>query len=423
MGMKSKRPNRGLRLRNAILASFFDPADKVAQSLEPYSERDWRKALTWLDMSGLALYLLDRLATLGVEARLPLSILDRLEVNLAENRKRTDALFHEAVVICQALTKENISFALLKGFTLPPEVLPDPVLRCQADIDILIRESDAIAARNIVLGFGYLHDSIKGAEWAFTSGTDKPMRMKSLYKVRPQKMVELHLLPAGWDGALPGAKDRLARAQMRSFHGIELPVLLPADIFVQQAVHVFRHLCSENTRAAWLLEYWRHVEARRGDSAFWRETRSIAEKEPMAEVAIGAVTLMSAQLFGQSAPQALTCWSVDRLSPTVRLWIELYGRRILVADPSGNKFYLFLKRQIHAGAGAPQALWYRSLLPFHWWPERITHGKSGEHLDARLVRYRIEAGFVLARLRFHIRTCIPFVLESRRWKRMTDSGE
>jgi len=291
------------------------------------------------------------------------------------------------------------------------------------DIDILVRESDAAAARNVVLGLGYIHDSIKGSEWVFTTGTDKAMSIESLYKVRPQKMVELHLLPDGVNGKLPTLEDRLTRAQLRSFYGIELPVLSSGDIFVQQAIHIFKHLCSEHTRAVWILEFWRHVEARRRDSVFWQNARAIAEREPEAELAVGVVTLMSTQLFGQSAPEELSSWSVDSLSRAVRLWVELYGRRILLADPPGNKFYHFLRQQIHAGAGAPLARWYRSLLPFHWWPNRITHGQADERLGARLTRYRIEASFVLTRLRFHLRTSIPFVLESHRWKRLAGTGD
>jgi hypothetical protein len=421
--MKLTSQNRSVRLKNAVLVSFFEPANKIVQSLEAFSESDWRKALLWLDISGLALYFHDRLTALGLQECLPHVILERLQLNLAQNRERTRALFDEAVVISHALKKESVSFALLKGFTLPSEVVPDTVLRCQMDIDILVRESDAIVARNILLGFGYIQDSIKGLEWAFVTGTDKAMSMKSLYKTRPQRMVELHLLPAGGEGASPTAEDRLARAQLRSFPGIELPVLSPADLFVQQAIHVFKHLCSEHTRAVWLVEYWRHVEARHGNPAFWREVKSIAEREPAAEVAIGAVTQMSTQLFSQPAPEELSWWTADRLSPAVRLWIELYGRRILLADPPGSKFYLFLRRQIHAGAGTPRARWYRSLLPFHWWPGRITHGRAEENLGARITRYRIEANFVLRRLRFHMRTSIPYVLESRRWRRMAEMGD
>ncbi len=420
--MKFSGEDRGSRLKDAIIASFAGEAHEVARSLEAFSERDWRQALSWLDISGLALYLLDRLMALGVEASLPPPILDRLRLNLKQNRERTYALFREAVEICRALKDEDVSFALLKGFTLPLEAAPDPVLRCQMDIDILVRASDAFMAREVLLGFGYLQDSVKGSEWAFTAGTDKAMSMKNLYTVRPQKLVELHLLPVANEGISPARKDRLARAQLRNFDGIDLPVLSSADIFVQQAIHIFKHLCSEHTRAVFLLEYWRHMESRRGDSGFWKEVRSIAGSEPEAKVAIGAVTLMSAQLFGQPAPEELSKWSVDRLSPSVRLWIELYGRRILFDDPPGNKLYLFLRQQIQAQARVQQAHWRRSLLPFHWWPCRITHGRAGEDLGTRLTRYRTEACFVLGRLRFHLRTSIPFMLESRRWKRITDAG-
>jgi len=41
------------------------------------------------------------------------------------------------------------------------------------DIDILIRNSDAIAARDILVDFGYALDSIKGQEWSFTAGLGK----------------------------------------------------------------------------------------------------------------------------------------------------------------------------------------------------------------------------------------------------------
>ena len=418
--MRLTGPNRGSRLRRAILSSFFDPGGKTALGLEGFSESEWRRALYWLDISGLALYLLDRLTESGLQECLPAAILDRLRLNREQNRERTDALFSEALAISQALMKEKVSFALLKGFTLPPEIVSDPSLRCQMDIDILVRGSDAIAARRVVLGFGYRPDAMKESEWAFTVGTDQPMSIDSLYKVRPQKLVELHVLAAP-DDSSPAFEDRLTRAQLRKILGAELPALSPTDIFVQQAIHIFKHLCSENTRAVWLLEYWRHVEARRGDLQFWRETRSIAETEREAEVAIGAVTQLSAELFGQPVPQELSSWSMDLVPRSVRLWIELYGQRILLADPPGNKFYLLLRRQFATGAQAQRTRWYRGLLPFHWWPTRITEGYVGERLSARLTRYRIEASHLVMRLRFHMRTSIPFMLESRRWKRIADA--
>ena len=412
--MSMRGPSRKLRLKNAVLASFYESAAEVAERLEEFSESDWRRALNWLDLSGLALYLLDRLTFLGLHGCLPTPILERLQRNLADNRERTAALFHEAVGIGRALKRNNISFALLKGVTLSPESVPEMALRCQMDIDILIRESDALAAGDIVMSFGYRLDCIKGLEWTFTAGTEKTMGIADIYKVRPQRMVELHLLPAA-DPTF-ARDDRLARARNRRFQHFELPALSPSDLFVQQALHIFKHLCSENTRALWLLEFWRHVLARRTNLAFWRRVESIAGAEPGADLAVGAVTLLTTLLFGPFAPEELSRWSMDRLSPEVRLWIETFGRRILLADFPGNKFYLLLRQQLNAGPSPPRVLGWRVLLPLHWWPTRITHGKAGERLYARLIRYRVETRYIWSRLRFHMETGLPYAIESWRWR-------
>jgi hypothetical protein len=160
------------------------------------------------------------------------------------------------------------------------------------------------------------------------------------------------------------------------------------------------------------------VQARRGDSAFWKDVEAIAGDEPRADVAIGAVTLLATLLFGDFAPAELTEWSVDSMPHTARLWIETYGRRVLLADYPASKFYMLLRQHLHAGSRLQKASRWRFLLPFHWWPVRITHGPDGERLPARLLRYRFEAGFALRRLQFHLRTSIPFAIESRRWRRI-----
>jgi hypothetical protein len=391
--------------------------------LAQVTERDWRRTLRWLDLSGLALYLLDRLTALGVQNCLPAPILERLQQNLADNRDRSSALFSETIAISSAFRRANISFALLKGATLSPDSVPDLSLRCQMDIDILIRSSDAIAARDILLGFGYILDSIKGQEWSFTAGVERSMKMDTLYKVRPQRMVELHLLPAPDQQGATVDGDRLARARSRLLQGSELPALSPPDLFVQQALHILNHLCSEHTRAQWLLEYWRHVLSRRNDAPFWKDVQSIARNEPRADVAIGAVTLLATLLFGDFAPRELTQWSLARLPSTTRLWIETYGRRVLLADYQASKLYMLLRQQLHTNGHEQLPPRWRFLLPFHWWPVRITHGRPGERLPGRLLRYRFEAGYALTRLRFHLWTTIPYAIELRRWRKiLADTG-
>jgi len=406
-----------MRLKEAVLACFREPASTVAERLREFTEEDWRKNLYWLDVSGLALYCFDRLALLGVEHCLPVSIQDRLKRNLADNRERTAALLHETVAITAALEQASIQAAILKGVTLFPDSVPDLALRSQVDIDFLIRGWDALKAKDVILGLGYQLDAIKGLEWSFTAGTDQAMGIESIYKVRPQRMVELHLLALSENVATPVVDDLLTRAVARRSLGMVLPGLSPADILVQQARHIFKHLCSEQTRAHWVLEYWRHVQTRRGDLYFWRDVESIAKNEPDGPMAVGAVTLLATLLFGRFAPQQLTQWSLAPLSPAVRLWIETYGRRVLLSDFPTSKFYLFLRRELHLEGEMQSRSPWRFLLPFHLWSARVTRGKAGEGLRARLTRYRVELKHAFFRVRFHLRTSLPYEVESRRWQR------
>ena len=181
---------------------------------------------------------------------------------------------------------------------------------------------------------------------------------------------------------------------------------------------MFRHLCSEHTRAQWLLEYWRYIRIRRDDSEFWTAVESLAANEPQAAVAIGVATLLATLLFGQCAPPELTRFSMDRLPIGIRLWVETYGRRVLTSDLPASKFYMILRKQLPARGGLQRSSNWRFLLPFHWWPTRITRGRAGERISTRLSRYASEVRHALMRLRFHVWTSIPFAMESLRWRKL-----
>ena len=419
--MELSARTRRLRLKNAIIASFNSPASSVAAQLAEFSIHDWRGILVWLDFSGLALYLLDRLTYLRLQSCLPMPIRERLRRNLIDNRERALALFSEAVAISNELHRESIPYALLKGVTLCPEPVSDISLRCQTDIDILLSESDAIAARDIVVIFGYRLNTIKGREWSFTASANIPMKITDLYRIRPQRQVELHLLSLAGPGCAAHQENLLARARPRLIQGTELPALSPPDMFVQQALHIFKHLCSEHTRAQWILEFCRFIEKRRDDREFWRDVEMTAGSEPQATIAIAAATHLACSVFGQSAPEALTSWSSASLPLSVRLWIETYGRRVLMAQFPASKFYLFLRNQLEMDNSAHQAAGWRHVLPRHWWPARVTSGDKDERLKDRISRYILEAGVAWRRLRFHVRTGIPFLIECWRWQRINSS--
>jgi hypothetical protein len=203
--------------------------------------------------------------------------------------------------------------------------------------------------------------------------------------------------------------DRLTRA---AGHAEKVASLAPADIFVLQAQHLFKHMCGEHTRASWVLEYWRHVCARKVDANFWREVEQVAMCEDAA-IAIGAATLLTTLIFGPFAPSELTRWSLDRLPPAICLWIHLYGKRVLLSDSPGSKLYLLLRKQLNPHAKHEHR---RLIFPIHL-PQRITRSQACEGLQGRTRRFRVQMMFSARRLRFHLAEGLRLAIESPRWER------
>jgi hypothetical protein len=181
-------------------------------------------------------------------------------------------------------------------------------------------------------------------------------------------------------------------------------------------LHLFKHLCSEHTRAFWVLEFWRHASARRDDDDFWREVELIAATEPKGNLAIGVATMLATLMFGRFAPQQLTSWSMDRLSPAVCLWLQLYGDRVLLSDSPRSKLYLLLEPLLAPDAQANRKLQRRLIFPIHR-PQRVTRADAGESALSTLLRNWAQAKFTLSRLSFHITEGIRYAVESMRWQR------
>jgi putative nucleotidyltransferase-like protein len=418
---ENKASARATRLKEAVLASFRSTSAEVEARFVVFGANDWQKILYWLDISGLALYLLDRLTELGLERCLPEPILRRLQQNLAENRERTAALFQEAAAISSAMRHQRIAFALLKGITLTPDSVPDCSLRWQIDLDFLVAASDATAARHVLLTFGYGLHAVCGNTMEFTAGESGAPDIRKIYRVHSQRSLELHILSTtrGKDGR---RGDRLARTELRKFNGSVIPTLSPADILVQQSLHLFKHLCGEHTRASWVHEFWRNVQARREDAGFWYEVERIAAIEPQGEIALAAAVLLSTLTFGGTVPHRLARWTADRLPRKVRLWIETFGMRVLLADSPGNKLYLILRQELREGTTNRPTI-RRLVFPAHL-PPPITRGIDGERLMSRLTRYRTEAWYLFSRMHFHVIEGFRYAIEFSRWqRRVTETSQ
>jgi hypothetical protein len=398
--------------REAVLSIFRDPVPEYCSRLEALSEREWRRLVRWLDFSGLALYFLDRVVELEIVHWLPASVSERLICNLADNAKRTRCMFTESAAIQQEFQKVNLSYAALKGLSLWPCAVPRPELRSQFDLDFLVAERSAPEAQWILEHRDYRLYAVSGRSLEFKLNERPGLSIKDLYKPMPSHAVELHLEP---DTA--GRSCLLDRVEFRELYGIRMPVLAPVDLFLGQALHVYKHLCSEFSRASHLLEFRRHVLARFDDHAFWSSLRTAAEGNDRAVLGIGVVTLLITCTMGEFAPGALTGWTLSRLPAPVRLWVEIYGSRPALGSYPGTKLYLLLQRETQPAGIPARRPPAKALLPSRL-PPPIIRAFPNEAFSVRIARYRMQLQFVLLRLRFHLVEGLRYAWESYRWKQL-----
>ena len=414
----ASQPLRGeWSVREAALLIFCEPFPPQCYRLQNLSGKEWRTLLRWLDISGLALYFLDRILELKLADWLPPSVWARLQKNLADNTERTRGMITESIAIQQEFQKAHLSYAKLKGLSLWPSSVPRPELRSQFDLDFLVAEESAPKARRILEQRGYRLYFESGRSWEFKLNEKPGTSLKDLYKALPSHAVELHI-----ESTVSGRSSSLERAERRNLQGCIMPVLSPVDLFLGQGLHAYKHVCSEFSRAAHLLEFRRHVLVRRDDHAFWKELRSITEGNPRASLGLGVVTLLITHVMGDFAPEALTDWTVECLPRSARLWVERYGRRAVFGSNPGTKLYLLLQKELEAAGVPAKRSLQQILLPVRL-PPPVIRAFPNETLAVRLGRYRMQLHFILRRLRFHIVEGLRYAWESHRWQRQIDRFE
>jgi hypothetical protein len=402
--------SREQRIRQAVLLIFLDPVPTECLRLFRLSSKEWRRLLYWLDVSGLALYLFDRLVELGLTDKLPRAVVDRLQQNTSDNTKRTHGMVEESVAIQREFQCAGLLYSVLKGLSLCPYAVPRLELRHQFDLDFLVSGKDISEASQILLRRGYRLYAVSGKSWEFKLNEVPHGSLKDMYKRSPEHAVELHVEPEVSSGS-----SRLSRAKHRELSGILMPVLSPVDLFLGHGLHAFKDICSAFSRASHLLEFYRHVVVRRDDVMFWMELRCSAEGDRRACLGIGVVTYLLTSIMGNFAPKGLTDWTVQALPPSVRLWVDMYGRRTVFGKPPGTKVYLLLKKEFE-DTGAPGKDSIRQILLPLRLPPSVVRASSNETLSTRIARYHLQCRVIVSRLGFHLIEGVRYAWEFYRWQ-------
>ena len=406
----------------AVVAVFHTPADMLHARLSRLTEAQWIRSYYWLDASGIALYLLDRIVSHELEDAVPPAVLERLRQNLSDNRRRTDSMRVEYADLNREFEQKGIDFCNLKGFTLALHSCPDPVLRCQLDFDFMVDGKDLETCREILTQRGYRLRGSTSTVWEFKTETDELADIADHYKPRSQRCVEIHFACDPQAPDLPARDERLDRIGLVRIGDVTIPALSAVDQFIAQATHLFGHLCGPNTRLAWLLEFTCHLKARYEDREFWSDVVERVATNGSDSIAVGAVCLLAAQVFGAKIPGTLEASLSSWVPVGVAMWLDRYGRQSLLANFPGTKLHLLLSEQLNAGNTNWLQKKRRMLMPSRRAP-KIIHVDRRAGIVRRLRGEFYQLRYDLFRLRFHVVEGFRYMVETARWQRYLEEQQ
>ncbi|MGD0226649.1 MAG: nucleotidyltransferase family protein [Terriglobia bacterium] len=400
------------------------PLEESLARLKPFSERDWQRVLTWLDESGLGLYLLKQLRDSNSLDALPAEIRTQLQQNLATNRRRLSIMKEEFDSLNRHFTAAGVDYVVLKGFALIPEFCPDAVLRSQYDYDFLVHRESASAARQVLEARGY---SLKTKNPGFEKEDEShftaqaltiPSSDQNFYSPNIPRAVELHL--GLWEPIrdmikVGTPKDALNRKRLSNWESLRFPVLAEDDSLIFQVLHAFQHLLSYWCRPSCFLEIAHFLARRQGDMEFWERFRLRVDGHRSLPQMVGLVFSMAEILFHAPLPPEVTAWTTRTLPPTLSFWVKRHGREWALARFPGSKLSLFVHRAFIEDPEIWKEIERSRLFPFHRAPKVVEPRDQGHasHWRARWDQGR----FVWSRLKFHVGGLLTYFMELPAWKK------
>jgi hypothetical protein len=348
------------------------------------------------------------------EETVPAEILSKLHQNQHDNRARAEDLFLEFVKINVEFQRADVRYLNLKGMTLVPSYCSDPALRFQLDLDFLVDEKDSKPCAEILTEFGYLPLAKSGRTWEFKANGQSIPSRSDMYKPKLQRSVELHLVS---DSKSTGeAASQLSRMQYQAWRGFTFPALSESDKFFAQADHIRKHLLSEWIRPSWVWEYRTCVLGHQDDEAFWSELEERAILSDRGAGAIRIASRLASNMFGVCAVPALDKLIAKRSHRLIDLWIDRYGKDIILSNFPGSKLYLLVQKD-DSDANLLNPRRIKKLLPMRRPLPIISRSDAKKLSRVWWSEVFTELRYCCFRLCFHIVAGLRYLLEIPRWKR------
>ena len=398
------------------LGSAPDPA--ALRALRSAGPREFRALLQWLDHSGLALYFAARLKQTPQWNEASAELRRALDRRAEANTQRTEALLADFRAVSDSLHRHRVPHAFLKGFTLAPAFCPDPNLRHQSDLDVLIAPEFLDEASRAVVACGYeLQPITEPGEFRFaTLATHLPTLRDDIYSLPPRREVELHtsIWAAPGDVHLAVPEDLLSRLQPRELHGVSFQSLSLEDAFLVQVLHAFGHLLGSWLRVSWLWEIHYFFEMHAAYAGFWHSFGERAGDDPQIRKAIGLVLDLTRRLFQTRIPAEPQAVYLDPLPERISAWVEHCGTRWALAGIAGSKLSLFVHREFFDRDASWRAYFLRRMLPRH---AKTSPGLAlASDAETRLRDRITQIEFTARRLFFHAGAALSFMWEALRWR-------
>jgi hypothetical protein len=318
--------------------------------LRDFGQRDWARALRWMDDAGLAFYFLQKLKDTKAEDAVPTWVLSRLEQNLTANRQRVGEMSQRFDSLNRKFTDAGVRYALLKGVSLIPAFCPEADLRHQSDFDYLVDDESLPMARRVVVEAGYIPKAqISSQESVFLMpGTGSASRSPEQYSARSPHAVELHL--DIWESdvhRLPPMPMLFSvnRTRTHRWNGLAFPVLADEDAFLLQVLHACQHLFTYWIRMSNLFEIGFFLNQRASDTSLWDRIEERVGDNLMLREFVVVITELVEKLFAAPLPPLVRVWGQE-IRPATRVWIENYARNCAFCDVPSYDWRLFPRAKL-----------------------------------------------------------------------------